>query len=442
MRVVHRGTCGHTVSDATVKVCRPCWKKEQAKLGTEPRRYTATLCGHPVTSKRWKYCRTCYDLRRSDIIDQGTQAPATAASLKVTGDKAEVGRVTNENIRTLADLVRVCEIDTVEWVVERWIANKWEMGAKDAAGDVTTTPLFQVKAWLVRNRQVLDARTEVQSIFADARAAMKPRKQVKVRKTGPHMLEIAIPDLHLGKLAWSPETGWPNYDSKIAADLFEEALEALLDRTRAFSFERIVLPVGHDFFHSDSKTGTTTAGTPLDNDSRFHKTFVAGRQLLTRAIDRLREFGAVSVVVVPGNHDTMASFHVGDSLSCLYSRTKGVEIMNDPVPRKYISYGKNLILYTHGDKGRRANLPLLMATERPELFGAARFREAHVGHTHETKVEERMGVRVRVSPALCSPDAWHSDHLFVGNVRGAEAFVWSKEDGIVAMAIHSVKESR
>lgn len=440
MRVIRRGTCGHKVSDAGVSLCRPCWSRQQARAGAIRKTYRATLCGHETGSRRNKYCRACYDVRRRDIVDQATAAPASAASLKVTGDKAEVGRITNQNIRTLADLVRVCEIDTTEWIVERWIANKWEMGAKDSAGTVTTTPLFQVKAWLTRNKPLIAARDEIQTLIADAKAAMKPRAAVKVRKTGPHMLEIAIPDLHLGKLAWSQETGWPNYDSKIAADLFEEALEALIDRTRAFAFDRIVMPVGHDFFHSDSKTGTTTAGTPLDNDSRFHKTFVAGRRLLTRAIDRLREFGPVSVVIVPGNHDTMASFHVGDSLSCLYHKTKGVEIMNEPIPRKYVSYGKNLILFCHGDKGKRANLPLLMATEKPDLFGAARFREAHVGHTHETKVEERMGVRVRVSPALCSPDAWHSEHLFVGNVRGAEAFVWSKEDGIVAMAIHSVKD--
>ncbi len=220
------------------------------------------------------------------------------------------------------------------------------------------------------------------------------------------------------------------------------ALEALLSRTSAFAFERVVFPIGNDFFHSDSKQGATTKGTPLDTDSRYHKTFLIGRRLLSEAIDRIRTVAPVTVVVVPGNHDALSAFHVGDSLACLYHNTPDVTVMNDPIPRKYIHYGQNLILFTHGDKGKKQNLPLLMATERPAQFGASRYREAHVGHTHELKMVEHMGVRVRVSPALCSPDAWHSENHFVGNLRSAEALVWSRDEGNISVATYTVPEKR
>ena len=244
----------------------------------------------------------------------------------------------------------------------------------------------------------------------------------------------------MGKLAWAPETGGENYDSKIAAELYLAAVDALIARTSAFTFEQVVLPVGHDFFHSDSKSGTTTKGTPLDNDSRFHKTFVVGRKLVTEAIERLRKIAPVSVVIVPGNHDTMAAFHLGDSLECLYHNTKDVEIRNEPIPRKYVSYGKTLILFTHGHSGKKPDYPLLMATEQPKLFGESLFREIHSGHTHESKLVERMGVRWRVSPALCAPDSWHSENHFVGNLRAAEALVWSRTEGNIATATYTVIE--
>jgi hypothetical protein len=40
----------------------------------------------------------------------------------------------NKPIKTLADLVRVCEIDTKEWEIVSWKANKWEAAAKDETG--------------------------------------------------------------------------------------------------------------------------------------------------------------------------------------------------------------------------------------------------------------------------------------------------------------------
>lgn len=54
-------------------------------------------------------------------------------------------------IHTLEELVEYCRIDLDVWEVERWIANKWEMASKHPeSGDVTVTPLYQVKATLRR----------------------------------------------------------------------------------------------------------------------------------------------------------------------------------------------------------------------------------------------------------------------------------------------------
>ena len=371
-----------------------------------------------------------------------SQNGSHANGMHVKGDTAELFATVDEPIRTLADLIRICQIDTDEWEIVSWKANKWDTAAKDdTTQKLVTRPLFQVAATMKRKVEVNRARREIQALLDDAKKEIKPRPAPKlIRPAGEHMLEISIPDLHIGKLAWSDETLGSNYDHKIAIALYRQALNALLARTSAFRFSRILLAVGNDFFHCDTKAGTTTSGTPLDNDSRYHKTFREGRKLMVETIERLRALAPVTVPIVQGNHDALSSYHLGDSLECWFHSTPDVEIMNSPAPRKYYQHGKVMLMFTHGDKGKKDNYPLLMATEKPAMFGVTRFRETHTGHLHKTKLDEQMGVRVRISPALCSADAWHSENHFVGNKRSAEAYVWHPEEGLVSQAVFTVPE--
>jgi len=392
----------------------------------------------PVSSSSKGTCAKCYRSRGPEIGSK--RSGITQDGMRLDGQRAELVRTVDEPIRTLADLIRICEIDTDEWDVVSWTANKWEAASKDDDGNMVTRPLFQVKAIMRRKVGVLAARQEIAALIEDAKKKIGPRPKPKRIDPGEHLLEISIPDLHIGKMAWRQETGFADYDHKIAIELYRTALDTLIARTAAFKFSRIVLPIGNDYLHADTKSGTTTAGTPLDMDTRWHKTYVAGRKLMVESIERLREIAPVTVVVIPGNHDTHATFCIGDSLECWFHNTPDVDIQNQPSPRKYHQHGKVMLLFTHGDKGKRDNLPLLMATERPEMFGSTVHREAHVGHLHQLRVSESMGVRVRISPALCPPDAWHSEHHFVCNKRAAEAFVWHPEDGLVSLAVYTVPE--
>jgi len=292
------------------------------------------------------------------------------------------------------------------------------------------------------DRRVELARDEIAAMVADASARM-PRRLPKPRpKPTGIMLELMIPDLHLGKLAWGEETGYGNYDSKEACRLYREAVSTLVARTAHWSPEFITLIVGNDFFHSDNKQGTTTKGTPLDNDSRFAKMFRAGRQMMTDVIEALHAHAPVRVICQPGNHDSQSAWLLGEALECWFRHTPTVEVLNAPTPRKYMEWGAVLLMWEHGDKGKREDTPLLMAVEQPEAFGRTAFREIHTGHLHKVQTNERMGIRVRVCPALCDADAWHSESHYVGNMRQAEAFVWSKEEGLIAQAFYTVREER
>lgn len=397
---------------------------------------TCTSCGRKTTRKEHNRCKWCNETRRSK-----TSKPD---GLNVNGDNAELVITVNEPIKTLKDLIRVCGIDTDEWEIVSWKANKWDIGAKIGSKNdkkLVTRPLFQVTATMKRKVDVMRARHEIQAMLEDAKKQMKPWPKPKLAKpAGECLLEVSIPDLHIGKLSWADETLGSNYDTKIACAVYRDALQALIRRTAAFNFSRIVLPIGNDFFHSDTKQGTTTKGTPLDTDSRFQKTYLAGRRLMIESIETLRQIAPVTVVMIPGNHDALSNFCLGDSLDCWYHATDDVTVMNAPSPRKYLQHGKVMLLWVHGNAGKLQNLPLLMATEQPQMFGTTTFREAHTGDKHQLRVQEHMGVRVRISPALCSADAWHSENMFVGNQRAAEAFVWHPEEGLVSIATYTVPE--
>lgn len=394
---------------------------------------------------RTKSASACHPCSRMKPQGQAVDVRQRTDGVVMDGNTCEITKMSPEPVRTLADLIRVCEIDTETWEIERWVANKWEMGHTDAKKQSHVRPLFQIKAWLKRKVQQLAIRDEIAALVADAKRKIPARPSVRTKSRSAtdasgYMLELAIPDLHIGKLAWATETGEANYDSKIAERVFTDALEALLARTASYRFDQIVFPVGNDLLNADNIQGTTTRGTPQTTDSRYQKSFALARRLMTDAIDRLRAIAPVHVLLVPGNHDTLTTWHLGDSLACYFHRTSDVQIDNDPRQRKYHQFGRVMLMFTHGDKGKRPNYPLVMATEQPDMWGATVHREAHTGHLHQLRVEELHGVKVRISPALCPADAWHAEHMFTGNARAAEAFVWEKSEGLVGTAIYTVQK--
>lgn len=363
-----------------------------------------------------------------------TQEPETS---EVVGDTWNI-TLPKTRIHTLEQLLDYCEVDLSIWEVERFLVNKWEMGYKDIVHVAHTTELFQVKATLKRKIEVIAVRNEIADMKAQAmREARVPEAIERPVKASGNMLEVNIPDAHFGKLAWGVETGYENYDTKIASATYMRAVNTLLDRVKGYKFDEIVYVVGNDLFNSDDLESRTTKGTIVTTDGRYHKTFYKVRHTITETIEMLRKIAPVRVVMVPGNHDNLSVWHLGDSLECWFAKYKDVTIDNLPTYRKYHQFGNVMLMFTHGDKGKRTDYPILMATEQSRMFGETKYREAHTGHTHMTKLDEQHGVRVRVLPALCPPDDWHAENGFVGNLRNAEAYVWNKDEGLIGMAVYS-----
>jgi len=67
---------------------------------------------------------------------------------KIDGNNLEI-EAKVRRIKTLNDLLEACDVDLSVWKIERYIINKWEVGAKDKKSyEIKVEPLFQVKVWL------------------------------------------------------------------------------------------------------------------------------------------------------------------------------------------------------------------------------------------------------------------------------------------------------
>jgi hypothetical protein len=204
-----------------------------------------------------------------------------------------------------------------------------------------------------------------------------------------------------------------------------------LDRAKGNSYERILFPLGHDLLHSNGMGNTTAGGTPLDCDGRYQKTFMLVRQTMAEAIERLRMIAPVDIPVIAGNHDRTI-WTLADSLSSWFREATDVHIDNAPTLRKAYSWGTCGFLLTHGDAGKKADYPLVFATEFPEVFSNTTWREVQQGHFHKAALDETHGVKIRTLPSLAPADFWHFENMYTKNMRSAEAYVYSKTEGQIA----------
>jgi hypothetical protein len=353
----------------------------------------------------------------------------------------------SDHIKTLEDLLIATKTDRELWKVKSHIVNKWDTTFVDANKNPRTIQNFQVKAILEKNISYQNNISVVDELSKMLENYNAPILEVPIAEPNEenNLLEISLFDLHMGKLAWHGETG-ENYDTKIASERFIKAINALIHRASAFTFNRILFPVGNDFFNSDNLNNTTTHGTPQDEDLRWQKTFEVGFKLLDDAIMLLKQTGVpVDVMVIPGNHDFERSFVLGVALKAQFNNDTQVIVNNGASPRKYYKFGTTLLGFTHGSEEKEASLPMIMANDidSKPAWSETIFHEWHLGHQHRKKgykynvnkdtiFNEESGVIVRYLSSLTGTEEWHHKKGYIGAIKAGEAFIWSDVDGMVA----------
>ncbi len=368
---------------------------------------------------------------------------------RVRGDSARDDEIkivnVGDEVITESDALRKAGLDEKLWEVVKVETNAWQVAGKARRGqgqDGRWMPesLWKQNLWQVKITARRKAPKHVQSGIADLLADLNPPSFARPRRRdrSEYVVELALNDCHFGKLAWAAETGEDDYDLKIARECYANAVGDLLGFVKGLGVSSIVTAVGQDFFQADNWSSQTHSGTCVDStDDRFQKVFRVGCETVRDMLMAAREVADVEVLWIPGNHDRTTSWYMCEYLDAWFRDDPHVVFDNSPQERKYRLYGDVLLGMIHGHQMKFADLPLVMATEVPDLWAKAKWRAWRCGHYHKkqevryTAGDTHNGVSVSVLPSLSATDSWHYDKGYVRLHRAAELYLWHPERGYV-----------
>lgn len=213
-------------------------------------------------------------------------------------------------------------------------------------------------------------------------------------------------DPHLGLMTWHRESGH-DHNLEIGKRDLVNAVDRLVAEAPSAD-TALILSLG-DLVHFDNESGTTTAGTKQDADTRWFKVMIETVWTMRRCIDRaLEKHRRVLGWMIRGNHDRHASAAIAIALAMYYEHEPRVSIDLTPDPYSWLRFGKVLIGANHSDENSKPEtLAGAMAVDRAEDWGQTLYRYMLCGHLHHTFAKEEMGVLVERFPTLAPKDAWH-----------------------------------
>lgn len=253
--------------------------------------------------------------------------------------------------------------------------------------------------------------------------------------TDGHCLVVDPADVHIGKLATAFETG-EEYNSQIAVSRVMDGVQGILDKSRGFNIEKIVLIGGNDILHIDTPRRTTTAGTPQDTDGMWYDNFLTAKRLYVDIIEQLVKIADVHFIYNPSNHDYTNGFFLADVIKTWFKDHDNVTFDCSISHRKYLQYGNNLIGTTHGDGAKFQDLPLLMAQEASEYWASTKHRYVYTHHIHHKTSKDFVGVTVESLRSPSGTDSWHHRNGYQHNPKAIEGYIHHPEHGQVARLTH------
>lgn len=256
----------------------------------------------------------------------------------------------------------------------------------------------------------------------------------KIKEPDNSFAVLNLFDCHIDKLSYTGKGGY--WEAKENAKYLLSKADELLDEIYSHNVERVILPIGNDFFTVNGFEPTTKKGTPQQTTMAWEDTFKLGIWFYRTLINRIREFTNVHVVSVKGNHDHDSSYYLAQVIEALFENEEDVTLDLNKDKRKYFFLHKVLIMFGHGDveKRRIKDLPTAMAIECPTQWGEANHRQVILGDVHHKEeykslsTLEHNGVEIKFFRPTTNADAWHVDSLWIGSKKSISYIVY-KNDG-------------
>lgn len=308
--------------------------------------------------------------------------------------------------KTPKDILLYKGYDPDEWEISQVTTNEW------------TTTTADIQKWNQQLKFVVKPKMQSNSkdIVAAIKKGIKPIK-VDPIKTGIRNLVINLTDVHMGIV-----------DYEYMKPAQDEIIEIINKGYKTISFNII-----GDLVHNDSMVNPfTTKGTLVDEVDMVKAVEDLKQYIEPMVHEALRHSKEVRVYYVPGNHDLSISYMFMQYLQAIL---KGNEIEFDCslAHRKAYMLDNVLIGIAHGDLARK-NLPMLLATEFPHLWGIAKTREYFVGHFHSEKkevtvpVQDKDGVTVRQLSTLKKSDYYEVKNGYTTSRKKLQIFEFNSDE--------------
>lgn len=326
---------------------------------------------------------------------------------------------TDEEIRSLDELILKCRIDTEKWEITKYVQNYW--GNRK-------NPHWQVKAWLGIKKE----EQQFQNSFTEFLNSYNPAYQDLVSpqifpKKAFGNLVINKQDSHLNKYDIDG-----NNNIEIRLDNILYKTEVIVNQAQlSNNLDKITYIIGSDEFNSEF-TNMTTKGTPQQNTHSHHQSFefICDHEvaIITMLLQRAM---TVDVVYVSGNHDEFAGWYMIKWLESYFRTTDRLSFDVSPTYRKYISYGNSALMFNHGDVLKPAKLAALFPMEFRENWSAHKNFYIFTGDKHHEVSLDLNGIKFYQLPALSnSKSLWDDKNGHVMSRAEVTGFLIDKFDGM------------
>jgi hypothetical protein len=249
---------------------------------------------------------------------------------------------------------------------------------------------------------------------------------------------INLFDAHLDKItATNTDEESSTIEDNISS--FEYGFNELLLDIAHKNPERILIPLGNDFFHTNDSTLNTKRGTPQGDSVHITDidAFRMGMNMLRKCIDKARMYAPVDLLFIRGNHDEDRVRYLLECLLVIYEHQEDVTVIDSSNSRQYYRYGTWLFGFAHGDARaiKVPDYPNLMMTDKEGKAHWSEITQAvyFLGHVHHEnrfkflKSKDFRGCKVEVLRAVSTTDEWHWNEGYIGIPKTAYAFIYEKD---------------
>jgi hypothetical protein len=332
----------------------------------------------------------------------------------VENGTAEIKGISSTEPRSAEEIIQLLKIDTNKWKLSSYWNKETHSG-------------WYISAMVTQKKQ------EPVDYISKVIENFKPKYEqvttvhINDKYETPSVAVLSIQDLHFGKEG----------NFTIIED-FKNAIRNLIMRAYAsHRLEKIIYVIGGDLLNMDTFDGSTTKGTPVDNEQRAQDAYNDAFNTLYWSVNYIKQFcDQLDVVYLPGNHDRLSSYHLAHALSKCFQDIN-IKFKVDYSERKVVVYGDNFFAFEHGDVTKKST-PLVYATEYPKEWGQTKHRTCYTGHFHSKKVTEFVtdneihGFSIKHLPSLCKSDYWHYHNKFTGSKRQAILEVHDSKKGKIS----------